>query len=127
MTVETRKIGAAGIELHVLDKLTAPDYSRFRELIDERLQRDGKLNLLVNVKDFAGWTPAALWEELKFDVAHYNDVARLAIVGKDPSQHWMATVSKPFTAAQVKYYSFEDIAMAREWVAQASDATKRPR
>lgn len=116
MSVAIREVGTAGIEVDVLDKLTVEDYRRFRELTDQQIERRGEINLLVVVKDFSGWTPAALWEDLKFDVAHYNDVARLAIVGRDPSQHWMAAVSKPFTAAEVKYYSLDDIEMAREWV-----------
>jgi len=125
MSVAIQPAGEAGIELNIRDKLTAEDYRRFRELTDQRIERQGRINLLVVVKDFAGWTPAALWEDLKFDVAHYNDVARLAIVGKDPSQHWMATVSKPFTAAEVKYYSFGDIEMARDWVGQLPDQVPR--
>ena len=121
MSVAIQTVGEAGIEVNVLDKLTAQDYQRFRELTEQQIERRGEINLLVVVKDFAGWTPAALWEDLKFDVAHYNDVARLAIVGRDPSQHWIAAVSKPFTAAEVKYYSFEDIEMARDWVGQRSE------
>jgi hypothetical protein len=120
MSVAIQTVGESGIEVNVVDKLTVQDYQRFRELADQMIERRGEINLLVVLKYFTGWTPAALWADLKFDVTHYNDVARLAVVGKDPSQHWMATVSRPFTAAQVKYYSFDDIDMAREWVAERS-------
>lgn len=118
MAIAIQTVGSTGVEIDVLDTLTKDDYRRFRELTDERIEKFGKINMLVVARDFSGWTPAALWEDLKFDVAHYNDVARLAIVGEDPSQHWMATVSRPFTAADVHYYSEADIDAARAWVSQ---------
>lgn len=118
MSVEVKTVGEAGIELNILGKLAAVDYRRLRELTDRQIERTGKVNLLLVIKDFAGWTPAALWEDLKFDVAYYNDVARLAIVGEDPSQHWVSVIAKPFTAAEVKYYLVDDIEMARDWIGQ---------
>ena len=118
MSVAIASPDAKAVEINVLDKLEVDDYKRFRKLTDERIERFGKINLLVVVKDFAGWTPAALWEDLKFDVSHYNDVERLAIVGEDMSQRWMATVSKPFTSAAVHYYALEDIEAARRWVSE---------
>ncbi len=126
MSVNIEPVDSKGIEITVLDTLTAADYRRFRELTDERIERFGKLNLLIVVKDFSGWTPAALWEDLKFDVAHYNDVARLAIVGEDMSQSWMATVSKPFTSADVHYYALADIDAARRWVSQWPETSGSP-
>jgi hypothetical protein len=118
MSVAIKSVDARSIEVTVQDTLTVEDYQRFRELTDERIEQYGRVNLLVVVKDFSGWTPAALWEDLKFDVAHYNDVARLAIVGEGMSQSWMATVSKPFTSAEVHYYALSDIDAARRWVSQ---------
>lgn len=125
MAVAIQPLGEAGVEVTALNKLTADDYRQFRDMVDERIERRGTINLLVVVKDFSGWTPGAFWEDLKFDVAHYNDVARLALVGSDPSQHWMATVSKPLTSADVKYYSFDDIDAARKWVGELDDPAAR--
>lgn len=103
MSVAIKPVNSKAVEVTVLDTLTAEDYKRFRDLTEQRIERFGKVNLLVVAKEVSGWTPAALWEDLKFDVAHYNDVARLAVVGEDMSQSWMATVSKPFTSADVHY------------------------
>ena len=73
-------------------------------------------DLLVEIADLEGWTPAALWEDLKFDVRHYRDIARLALVGRDDSQKWMATLSRPFTGAEVRYFSHDELTAARDWV-----------
>ena len=70
-----------------------------------------------------GWTPAALWEDLKFDVKHYRDVSRFALVGEDWTKNWLATVSEPFTAAEIRYFIERDIEGARDWVRGVPVAT----
>jgi hypothetical protein len=51
-------------------------------------------------------------------VAHYNDIARLAVLGSAPSECWKASISKPFTGAEVRYFTEDDIDTAREWVSR---------
>jgi hypothetical protein len=116
MIAEIRNVGPDGLEINVEGKLRAEDYRPFKELAEQRIDRFGQVNLLVVIIDFSELTPAALWQDIQFDVAHYGDVGRLAIVGSVPLDHWMATLSKPFTSAVVQYYSIAEIESAREWI-----------
>ena len=47
---------------------------------------------------------ADLWQDIKFDVKHFGDIERLAMVGEKKWEQWMATFCKPFTTATVKYF-----------------------
>ncbi len=116
MTTAIRNAGPHGLEIDVGGKLRTEDYSRFKELAKERIHRFGQVNLLVVITEFSGWTPAALCRDIKFDVAHSNGIRRLAIVGTVPLNHWMAALSKPFTSADVQYYSLAEIEEARVWI-----------
>ncbi len=116
MNASIRNVGPNGLELNVEGQLKAGDYSLFKELAEQRIDRFGQVNLLVVITAFGGWTPAALWQDINFDVAHYGDVGRLAIVGSVLINHWMTTLSKPFTSAMVQYYSLAQIEEAREWI-----------
>ena len=116
MNAEIRNAGPDGLEIHVRGKLQADDYRRLKELAEQRIDRFGQVNLLVVITEFSGWTPAALWQDIKFDVAHHNDVGRLAIVGSVPLNHWMATLSRLFTSATVQYYPVTEIESARVWI-----------
>jgi hypothetical protein len=109
-------LGPDGLEINIKGKLRAEDYGLFKELVEQRIDRFGKVNLLVVITEFAGWTPTDLWQEIKFDVADYGNVGLLAIVGSVPLNHWMATLSKPFTSAVVRYYPVAMLEAAREWV-----------
>jgi hypothetical protein len=34
------------------------------------------------IVNFKGWTLSAVWADLKFDITHYSDIERLAVVGE---------------------------------------------
>ena len=116
MNASIRNVGPYGLEINVAGKLKAEDYRQFKELAEQRIHRFGQVNLLVLITEFSAWTPVALCQNIKFDVAHYGDVGRLAIVGSVPLNHWMSTFSEPFTSAVVQYYAMDDIEAAREWI-----------
>ena len=116
MALEIEQLSPSALALSVNGTLSQEDYKRFIPLAEECIKVHGKVNLLVEISNFQGWSLAALWEDLKFDVRHYGDVSRLAVVGKDSSQKWMATLSKPFTGAEIKFYLENDVDSARQWV-----------
>lgn len=128
MTLAIRSLGDKGLELTIDGKLDEDDYRRFVPMAEQRIRERGELNLVLHVEDFRGWSPAALWEDLKFDVKHYNDVSRLAVVSEDESSaKWMARLSRPFTGAEVEHFPASEIERAREWIRQSAATGAVPR
>jgi hypothetical protein len=41
---------------------------------------------------------------------------RVALVARDPSKQWLATLTEPFSRAEVQFYNEADIESARQWV-----------
>ena len=117
--LEIEQLSPSTLALHIHGKLEKEDYQRFVPLAEESIKSHGKVNLLIKISNFQGWSPAALWEDLKFDVRHYSDVSRLALVGNDSSQEWLATLSKPFTGAEVKFYGENETDAAQQWVTES--------
>ena len=115
-----KSLGADTLELDIQGVLKDEDYEQFVPRVETRIEEHGKVNLLVRISHLRGWMPHALWEDLKFDVKHYNDVGRLALVGDSTSDKWMAKLSKPFTGAEVKYFEQGDIEAARQWATGAA-------
>ncbi len=117
MALELKEADAGKVLLaRVTGKLTREDYDRLVPETEGLIARYGKLRILVEMHDFHGLTAGALWEELKFDLKHFNDFEKLAVVGEEKWQEWMTRFSKPFTSAEVRFYPPEDIAAARHWV-----------
>lgn len=125
MALDIREIGEATFEIDIHGKLDKSDFLRVIPKIEEKIGAKGRVSLLVHIDEYAGRTPQALWEDLKFDMKHYKDIARLALVSKNISEDWLATLSKPFTSADTQFYHDEDIDIARNWVLSIPDNNSR--
>ena len=104
------------VEVYVSGKLTRETYEVFVPVLEAGIREFGKLRLLFVMHDFHGWTAGALWEDLKFDLKHFNHIARLAIVGETKWQAGMAAFCKPFTSAKIKYFPAPELDAARAWL-----------
>lgn len=111
------------IEVRATGKLEAADYDHFVPAVERLIRQHGKVRILFHLHDFHGWSAGALWEDLKFDVHHFNDISRLAIVGDKKWQRGMAAFCKPFTSAEVKFFELDDADEARVWVCEGVEAT----
>jgi len=108
------------VDLH--GKLTREDFERFVPDTDLLISRYGKIRLLVTLHEFDGWNAGAIWEEIKWEARHFNDIERIAIVGDEQWHKTMASVCKPFTTAHVRYFSLHQLDEAYAWVDQNEPA-----
>src|SRR6516225_3737518 len=69
------------LEVLVTDKLSHDDYQQFVPAFERRLKEHGKVRVLFEMVDFHGWQASALWDDVKFDLKHFSDIERLAMVG----------------------------------------------
>ena len=106
------------LAIHVSGKLVKADYEQFVPEFERLVRQHGKLRVLFDVTGFHGW--GGLWDEIKFDIIHFADIERLAMVGDKKWQHGMATFSKPFTKAATRYFDNGDAAEARKWLGEST-------
>lgn len=97
-------------------KLTSEDYQQFAPEVERLIQQHGKLRVLVRMHDFHGWTLGALWQDIKFDLRHFGDIERLALVGDRKWEAGMALFCKPFTRAVVRYFDASKYEEALAWI-----------
>lgn len=118
MNVMIQPLAPDALEVRAEGVLKKDDYAMFVPLAEERIREHGHVNILIRVDELHGISPLALWEDLKFDARHYNDVERVALVGADESrkQRWMKALAQPFTSADIKHFGEGDLAVARDWI-----------
>ena len=102
--------------IQVSGKLAKADYVYFAPEFERLIQLNGKMRVLFNLAGFDGWEAGALWEDIKFDVKHFADIERLAMIGEKKWQHGMATFCKPFTKANIRYFDHAKAADALLWL-----------
>jgi hypothetical protein len=109
--------GGEVLEVQVSGKLAHDDYQHFVPEFERLLKQHGKIRVLFEMVDFHGWRGAAMWDDIKFDVKHFSDIDRLAMVGDRKWEKGMSVFCRPFTTAKIRYFDHTAIAEARAWVA----------
>jgi stage II sporulation SpoAA-like protein len=118
-TTITEKNGGKVLEVAVHGKLTHSDYTRFIPEFERLVKQHGKIRVLFEMSDFHGWDAAALWDDIKFDLKHFSDIERLAIVGDQQWEKGMSVFCRPFTTATIRYFDQAAIETARNWLTAA--------
>ena len=104
------------IEADLTGKLTKEDYERFGPEVEKLIRERGKLRILVKMHDFDGWTLGGFWQDLKFDMKHFRDIERIAFIGDEKWEKGMSSFCKPFTSAEIGFFTPARIEEARLWL-----------
>jgi hypothetical protein len=104
------------LEVRVSGKLTHDDYQRLVPKFDHIAEHYGKTRVLFEMVDFHGWEAAALWDDVTFDLRHFSEIERLAMVGDKKWEKGMSVFCRPFTTAQIRYFDRTTIDEARAWL-----------
>jgi hypothetical protein len=110
--------GGKILAIAISGKIAKSDYVHFVPEFERLVRLDGKLRVLFEMTDFHGWDAGALWEDIKFDVKHFADIERLAMIGDKQWQKGMAIFCKPFTKAKIRYFDHADAGAARKWLGE---------
>jgi hypothetical protein len=97
-------------------RVTEEDYREFLPEMETIIEEHGSIRLLLELKGIQGISPGALWEDLKFDVKHFRDYERLALVGDEQWEKSVATLSKPFVEGEVEFFPPEKLREAWVWI-----------
>ena len=116
ITINLETNGQKFVVISASGKLSKTDYEHFIPAIEKLINEEGKLRLLFEMHDFHGWDAGALWEDIKFDVKHFADIERLAMVGDKKWEEWMAKFCQPFTSADIRYFDRSQMEQARMWI-----------
>lgn len=123
MSIQLKKENEGPIlDVHISGKLTKHDYELFVPDFERLLREHGKPSVLFDMSGFNGWEAGALWEDVKFDIKHFADIGKIAMVGHKKWEKGMAMFCKPFTTASIRYFDEADIAEARKWLEESLTA-----
>ena len=118
--------GGKTLVMRVSGKLAKADYEHFVPAFECLLREHGRLRVLFDMTGFHGWEAGALWDCVKFDLKHFAEIERLAMVGDKKWERGMAAFCKPFTKATIRYFNLAEATEAQTWLAEASPIQPRP-
>ncbi len=104
------------IHLKPAGTIHAVDYDVIRPAVESFIQKHGSVRILFDCEDFEGWTPAAMWEDLKLATHHASDLDRIAFVVDTRWQAALATACRVFVRAEVKSFDRDRLSDAIDWI-----------
>jgi hypothetical protein len=104
------------VSVTVLGEFVLADYKEFEDMVRATLAPGGKVSLLIDLRQMAGFTVDVAWEDIKYTRSHPNDFDKIAVVTRSEWIIWSAWVSQMFTNADVQV--FDEDTEARDWLEQ---------
>jgi hypothetical protein len=102
--------------LNLSGKLAMEEGTLFTPEIQRAVRANGRVRMLVRMHDFNGWSLGAVWADMQFDLQHFVNIERLALVGDKRWEAGMAVLCKPFTTAKVRYFEESKTDEATAWI-----------
>ena len=113
--LEIRKDSLDWITVRVSGKLERGDYEKAVPQL-EKLLAQGETRWLVEMDDFAGFSPGGLLEELKFDLRHRRDFERVAVIESSKAAGLGVRLVKPLFSGEIKVFSSSERQVAESWM-----------
>ena len=98
--------------------LNEKDFLNLANEVDPFIEKEGQLNgLIIKVESFPGWEDfAGLLSHLQFVRDHHKKIGKVAAVSDGMIISIMPRIVDHFVNAKVKYFPYESLDEALEWV-----------
>lgn len=97
-------------------RLSREDIASFATEFEKELQERRNVPMLIDARALEGYEPGALWEDIKFDVAHRGELGPMAVAGDERWKEWGTKLSKPFFKAELRHFGSDRMAQAEAWL-----------
>jgi hypothetical protein len=105
------------LRLEVVGTLDTGDFEKITGYFNSLVTRHGSINLLIDARDFNGWSSAnAAASHFNFVRDHSDKVERIAILAGHEWQHWVAAVAGVFVHPSIKVFDKNEELRATHWL-----------
>lgn len=116
----TTETSGGRIEMRAFGRLTLEDLKSFEAQTQAIERADGKLDVLLDLRDLESTSLDALIEEWKFAHQHSRDFRRIAVVSDDSLIGWGACLSQLFVDGEIQIFDSEPL--ARLWLESETES-----
>jgi len=107
------------VELSLKGTIRSTDFQRIAQHVDGLIARYGMIRLLLDASEFDGWQDvAAAKTHFLFVKEHHSRVERIAVLGSQQWQHWLASAISVFVHPEVRCFEPDHKKAALKWLAE---------
>lgn len=99
-------------------KISKSDVEKIHSKIHTILENNEKVDFYFEMENFDGYTIKGFWEDIKTDASHLSDYGKMAFVGENKWQEWVAKATDFFTSSEVKFFDLKIKEKAKLWINQ---------
>lgn len=107
------------VTIQATGTLQKEDYEKVVPALEEKIERAGTLDALIDIQGLEKVEPRALLEDLRFDVRNKDNFRRVAIVGGGKLGDVATKISNPFFEGEMRHFDQGEIASARQWLTES--------
>lgn len=102
------------VKVSVFGEFSLADYKQLEDAVLVKLKFQGKVNLLVDLRDMADFTLDVAWEDVRFNWQHAHDFQKIAVIASGRLIAWSAWLARAFLDAEIQI--FENYDLASDWI-----------
>ncbi len=104
------------VEFTLKGRLTHEDYETFVPFIESAIKDlpPGNLKILIDMREFKGWSLEAAWDDFKFGLHLRKDIDKMAVVGNREWEELFTRMAGWIISGKAKF--FRDKEEARRWL-----------
>ncbi|MDP2828129.1 MAG: STAS/SEC14 domain-containing protein [Sulfuricellaceae bacterium] len=107
------------VKVSVFGEFTLTDYKQMEDMLVHEVKFQGKVSLLIDLRDMADFTLDVAWEDVRFNWRHPHDFKKIAVVTEARLIAWSAWLARAFVDAEIQV--FENYDLASDWVDAGSN------
>ncbi|QIA09088.1 SpoIIAA family protein [Draconibacterium halophilum] len=104
------------VAIAVDGKLSKSDYDKITPLIEKTVRDYGKIRLYIQLDYVDGIEPKAFRADIKTYLKFFNNMKKIAVVGKTHWEKMWSGLAGPFVSGDIKYFDYHEIDEARKWI-----------
>ena len=118
MTISSHPIADRVHRITLSGLLTWAEFQTFLTQVETgNVFASGKVRILIQLENFAGWEPGDQWGDVSFFFRHDQDIERIAVVGEPRWQDEMQVfLFADYRQAEARFFAETDLELARAWL-----------
>ena len=97
-------------------RLTDADYKTFLPTLEAVIKEHGKARLLVDMTLFEDWDLHAAWDDVVFEIKHWRDLERIAVISASEHADWASRAADFLTGEQTRFFEPDESDAAWKWI-----------
>lgn len=119
MSARVVDVDGSVVTLRISGTLSLADYASSQSEISDVIRKIGKVRVLILAEDFERWEKGGDWSDNSFQLAHDEDIERMAIVSHEKwKDSALLFTGRGLRRFPIEFFDSADIGKARAWVSQ---------